>query len=1026
MGPGYDTRGMLAEMFEHAPDAMFLLRVTPDSRLVYESVNPAWERATGVSASKAVGHTPEELFPPDVARHLNASRRRCLEEGEPATIEENLFFPGGHRHWQTHLSPISRELLAGFARDITPRKRVEDALRDAEERWRTLAQSAPIYIFTLDRRGRFLSLNRGGRGLNAERLIGVAVTDLCEPEFRGEVERGIRGVFRRRRAKRTEVRARWPGRGVSWFDCTLAPLVRDGEVTAAIGTAIDITKRKNAEQAVAERERRFRALVENSWDGVTLVDAGGNILFTTPAMTRGLGYQPDEFVGQPAARFLHPDDAPRVLKLLAELVAMPGGRVTAKFRMRAKDGSWRWREGSGANLLHEPSVRAVVVNFHDITDRQRWEDATRTLEAGVSGVTGRAFFESLVRLLCEILGMVHARVVEFPEPARARTVAVWHEGRLAADSEYDVGGTPCERVIAEGVYCVPQDVRRRFPDAAPFAELGAESYLGIPLRDSNGVIIGFIALIDRKPLEDPSFAESLLRVVAPRVSAELERVRAEQELRGSEQRLHAVIEQAPVILWTTDNEMRITSTVGAGLAPLGMAPGATVGRRLGEILPPGHPGLEHHQCALDGGRVTIAETEWRGRRYESVVQPFRDQEGRVAGCLGVAVDITERKELQDQLRQAQKMEAVGRLAGGVAHDFNNLLTVISGYSSFLLESLPEGSSLRAYAEQVSQAATRAAQLTAQLLAFGRKQMLQPRVLDVNTLVRDAETMLRRLIGEDVVLVTSLQPRIGCVLADPGQVYQVVLNLVVNARDAMPRGGQIAISTANVTIGEDEATHQMEMKPGEYVLLAVSDTGHGMSRETLAHMFEPFFTTKEVGKGTGLGLSTAYGIVKQSGGHIAVESEPGRGSTFRVYLPRAEGQTDRETAVETERARGSETVLLVEDDELVRQFARSALEQAGYRVIEAANGQEAVRRLQNGTHVDLVLTDIVMPEMGGRELGEHVGRLRPGVPVVYLSGYDEEAIPREEAVSSGAVFLRKPFKAHDLAARVRETLDKRAA
>ena len=582
MGPGYDVRDVLAGMVEHAPDAMFLLRLTRDSRLVYQSVNPAWERATGVRASDAVGRTPDDLFPPDVARHLNASRSRCIEQGEPMTIEEDVLFPGGERHWQTHLVPVTRDLVAGFARDISARKEIEDALRDAEERWRTLAQTAPIFIFTLDRQGRFLSLNRERRELN-EDIVGASAIDCCEPEFRPEAERAIRSVFRRRGTKRLEVRAHGPGRPVSWFDCTLAPVVRGGKVTAAIGTAIDITRRKDAEHALVERERRFRALVENSWDGVTLVDAGGNILFTTPAMTRGLGYQPEEFVGLPATRFLHPDDAPRVLELLAALVATPGGRTTAKFRMRCKDGSWRWRECSGTNLLHEPSVRAIVVNFHDITDRQRWEDATRTLERGVSGVTGQAFFQSLVRHLSAILGMAYARVAEFPLPGRGRTVAVWQDGGPPDDHEFDVAGTPCERVITEGLYYVTRDVRRLFPGVPPLEALGAESYLGIPLRDSKGATIGFIALIDRKPLEDPSFAESLLRMVAPRVSAELERLHAEQELRANQQRLRAVIEQAPVILWTTDADMRITSTMGAGLVPLGIAPDATVGRRLDEI-----------------------------------------------------------------------------------------------------------------------------------------------------------------------------------------------------------------------------------------------------------------------------------------------------------------------------------------------------------------------------------------------------------------------------------------------------------
>ena len=855
--------------------------------------------------------------------------------------------------------------------------------------------------------------------------MGAPAVDFFEPEFRAAVERAIRTVFRRRRKIHFEARAGEPGHRACWYDFTLGPVVRGGKVTAAVGTAIDISKRKDAEQALAEREHRFRALLENSWDGVVLMDAGGNVLSTTPAMIRLLGYRMDEFVGHPAVTYMHPEDAARMPELLSTLVSTPDARITTKRRMRRKDGAWLWFECTSTNLLHEPAVRAIVVNYRDINDRQRWEEATRTLDEAVSGVTGQVFFQSLVRHLAEILGVAHTRVVEFVDSGRARTIAMWLDGQPIENYEYELRGTPCENITAKDVCCLPRDVRRRFPGVQQLQAMGAESYLAIPLRNSAGAGVGFIALVDCKPLHDPAFAESLMRIVATRVTAELERMHAEQDLRASQQRLRAVLEQAPVILWTTDADMRVTSSIGAGLAPLGVAPDASIGRRVEEIVGPGHIGLEQHRSALNGETV-IGEAEWKGRRYESVLQPFRDHEGRITGSLGVAVDITEREQLQDQLRQAQKMEAVGRLAGGVAHDFNNLLTVISGYSSFLIESLPDGSSLRSYAEQISQAATRAAQLTAQLLAFGRKQMLQPRMMDVNALVRDAETMLRRLIGEDIELITNLQPHIGCILADPGQVYQVVLNLVVNARDAMPRGGRIVISTANVTVGEDEARREVEMKPGEYVMLAVSDTGHGMSPEVLAQLFEPFFTTKEVGKGTGLGLSTAYGIVKQSGGHISVETDFGRGSTFRVYLPRMPGLVDRDTIVEIETVRGSETLVLVEDEELVRQYARSVLENAGYKVIEAANGQEALRQIQApGARVDLVLTDVVMPEMGGRELGEQVARLRPGLPVLYLSGYAEECTPAEEAIPSGSVCLRKPFKAHELAARVREALDKSA-
>ncbi len=1021
MGPGPDARDLLTGMYQHAPDAMSLVRMLEDGRLIYESVNPAWERATGVPASEAMGRSPQQIFAPEVAARIEANRRRCIEEGTAVTVEEDLIFPAGRSRWQTHLVPVGGERVAIFARDISARKDAEDALRDAEARWRTLAQSAPIHIFTLDREGRILSINRRYGPLEENELVGIRAADLCDPEFRADVEKAIQSVFRKRRTARIEVRARPPGGTASWFDCTLGPLMRGRTVTTAIGTATDISKRKTAEQALGQRERRFRALYEHSWDGVALLDAAGNILSTTPAITRLLGYQPSEFVG-PVFGYMHPQDAPRMLELISALAATPAGRITAKCRMRNTGGGWRWFEVAISNLLHEPSVVALVANFRDITERQRGEEAALALDQAVSCVTGQAFFQSLVRHFSRILGMAHVRVVELdgPQPRRGRTVAVWEDGRLLENFDYDVAGTPCERTMTEGISCFPDGIRSRYPGQPAFEQVDAESYLGIALRACSGETIGFIALIDRKPLEDSGFAESLLRLVAPRVAAELERERAEQALRESEQRLRAVMEQAPVILWTTDAELRIRSSLGAGLKALGLGPGERNGVQVDEVIrarDPLHVALDWHHRAVAGETVS-GEVEWAGHLYEAVVQPFRDREGRIVGCLGVAVDITERRQLQEELRQSQKMEAVGRLAGGIAHDFNNLLTVISGYSSFLLEGLPEGGALRSYAEQVWQAATRAAQLTAQLLAFGRKQMLQPRIIDVNHLIRDAGTMLRPLIGENVALQTDLQSNIGCIMADPGQIYQVVVNLAVNGRDAMPKGGELTISTADVTVEEGAA--RGELKPGAYVMIAVSDSGHGMDHDVLAHLFEPFFTTKEVGKGTGLGLSTAYGIVKQSGGHIEAESEVGRGSTFRVFLPRIDGPPEGETAAQLETAHGIETVLLVEDEELVRDFARSALEQAGYKVLEAANGREALRLIQDHAgKVDLLLTDLVMPEMGGRELAEQAGRHQPGLPVLYVTGYAAET----DSLPAGAACLHKPFRREELAAQVRAALDR---
>jgi len=384
--------------------------------------------------------------------------------------------------------------------------------------------------------------------------------------------------------------------------------------------------------------------------------------------------------------------------------------------------------------------------------------------------------------------------------------------------------------------------------------------------------------------------------------------------------------------------------------------------------------------------------------------------------------------LEEQLRQAQKMEAVGRLAGGVAHDFNNLLTAINGYSEVLLAELPPDAPLRPYVEEIVKASERAARLTQQLLVFSRKQPVTPEVLDLNAVIADAAGLLRRVIGEDIVLLTRLEPKLGRVYADPGQLHQVLVNLAVNARDAMPEGGRLTIETANITLEAPVPRTFGDVPPGAYVMLAVSDTGCGMDAETQAHIFEPFFTTKEAGKGTGLGLSTVYGIVQQSGGHIWVYSEPGRGAVFKIYLPRVADVSAplAPPAAAAGAPGGSETVLVVEDDEQVRALMASTLRSSGYRVLEASDGIQALLVLgQHAGPLDLLVTDVVLPGMSGRDVAGHLARLRPEAAVLYVSGYPDHAVVQHGVLEAESALLQKPFTPQALARAVRAALDARA-
>lgn len=428
-------------------------------------------------------------------------------------------------------------------------------------------------------------------------------------------------------------------------------------------------------------------------------------------------------------------------------------------------------------------------------------------------------------------------------------------------------------------------------------------------------------------------------------------------------------------------------------------------------------------------RVEQVEVQWKRKDGSPVMVRLSGRgvhvgDGSLDGFEMIVEDVTERRQLENQLRQAQKMEAVGQLAGGVAHDFGNLITAIMGYSDLLLRSLASDDPRRQDALEIKETAARAGALTRQLLAYSRRQVLTPMVLDLNAVVAEMATMLRRLIGEDIQLVTVSRTTLGRIKADRGQLEQVVMNLAVNARDAMPSGGQLTIETANVELDERDTRRLPGVRPGPAIMLAVGDTGTGMDPEVRAHLFEPFFTTKGVGKGTGLGLATVYGIVKQSGGSIAVDTAPGRGTTFRIYLPRVEDAVTAGPDVELdiERCRGTETVLIVEDEPMVRAPARAYLQSLGYTVLEAGDGMEALRLVDNGATIDVMVSDIVMPGMAGPELARRFRTLRPETPILLVSGYSDQSLRSGAPLPPDTGFLQKPFTPEGLVRRIRHLLD----
>ncbi|MDI6752990.1 MAG: PAS domain S-box protein [Thermodesulfobacteriota bacterium] len=517
---------------------------------------------------------------------------------------------------------------------------------------------------------------------------------------------------------------------------------------------------------------------------------------------------------------------------------------------------------------------------------------------------------------------------------------------------------------------------------------------------------------------------------------------AEEALEESKERFRQIYDEAPIGFHELNSTGNIVQVNRTELEILGYRAEEMLGQPVWKFV------VEEEitrkvLMAKIAGDVSFHETfERTYRRKDGTTLPvlgkdrvIRDKGGQILGIRSTFEDITERRQSEEalskseeQLRQWQKVEAIGKLAGGVAHDFNNLLMTIKGYSEILLGKFDPGDPRHEEVEEILMAAERATSLTRQLLAFGRRQVLHPQVLDLNGIVTNMNKMLRRLIGEDIQLLTILDQELWSVKVDPGQIEQVIMNLAVNARDAMPRGGKLTIETTNVVLDKNYAKQYVSVKPGPYVMMAVSDNGCGMDKEIQSHLFEPFFTTKEKGKGTGLGLSTVYGIVKQSGGNIWVYSEPGQGTSFKIYLPKAaEAGKEKYRPIESPRIlarQGTETILLVEDEKAVRTMIRKTLQSNGYTVLEAHHGQEALHICdQYSGPIHLMVTDVVMPQMSGKELAEKLTPKRPEMKILYMSGYPDNSIVQHGVLEPGTEFLQKPFTFNTLEAKVRKILDK---
>ena len=911
-------------------------------------------------------------------------------------------------------------------------------------------------LMMLTPEGRIVSWNRAAEllyGYSAEQALGLSIFDLLIPpdrveETRNQIEKAVVAGT----AIYESVRLRKGGPSMA----VLASLrtVKDGQGRTLIATNDRESRMGSVNpslERVAASEERYRALMEQANDAILIMDLAGRILQINRETERLLGRPRGEIVGRQYEEFVVPEEREEVGRLWRKFVSE--GRVFV--------GSRQFLRPDGDTLLVEVSASIVRLGeesttltiLRDITDRRRAEQeiAERMELADFTSDIGAALIRD--EPLPIVLQQCAEAMMRHLEPAFAR---IWTLDRAGdtlelqasagmythldgAHARVPVGQLEIGLIAAEREPHLTNDVVHdpRVSDHAWARCEGMAAFAGYPLVVGNKVV-GVMAVFARHPLSPNALAS--MAAVANLIALGIKRKRSEEEQRASEERYRLLFESNPHSLWVYDQETFAFLAVNdAALRHYGYSRAEFLAMTALDMgSPEDVPAFrEEHETLVaqqELGRTYRSPPTFKHRRKDGEIIEVDIAansivfEGRKAWLL-LATDVTEKRSLEAQLLQSQKMESMGRLAGGVAHDFNNLLGIITGYGELLRKRVGADARLVKYVDDITKAAERAAGLTRQLLAFSRKQVLQPRILDLNAVVGETETMLRRLIGEDIQLTTVLDEQLNAVRADPGQMDQVLMNLAVNARDAMPRGGRLTIETRNVVLDQAYARQHAGVEPGHYVMLAVSDTGHGMTPEVRTRSFEPFFTTKAQGKGTGLGLATVHGIVRQSGGHIWLYSEPGHGTTFKIYLPRTDAPraaVEAPAPAEVALPSGSETILLVEDEASLRELVGECLEASGYKVLEAGHGMAAleVGELHPG-RIDLLLTDVVMPGMSGRELAERLRGSRPEIRTVYMSGYTDDAVVLHGILAEDMAFLQKPFTAAELARRVREVLDQPA-
>jgi PAS domain S-box-containing protein len=1044
--------------------------------------NPALARLLNYSEGELLGLSYLQLIRSDQREAAKKFYQRQLAARTPSTYFE---FTAVGQGGQEILVGQNAQLLIedgridGFqavARDITERKRAEDAEHQVEE-YRNLFKLANDSILIIDAvDGTVLDVNDKAceaYGIARNEFIGRHLNEIVEDPAAAEQQ--LEKLRVEGKLDQFEVLQTRPDGSQIYFLINTTVIEYQGR-RAILSVNRDVTERKRAEQEKDklqnERDQLMEQLqlqIEVMPNAFVLTDATYRTTYWNPAAERIFGFTKQEILGTYGHKLLVPAESQAFIEGILDQIAA-GDSLSSSFSDNVtKDGRRITCEWYTAPLKKADGAFLGIMSMaQDVTERQQAEAALRESEKR---------YHRLIELSPDGILVHQDGDIVFINSAGLRLIGARSESQLIGRSVYDLVNPEYRELLKQRVAMMeqgdvlpPAELKSRRLDgveidceilSVPFTHNGRFAVQAV-VRDITGRKQAEQALSEanQRALNDYERLVERIATLGQTLGNSRDLTTIFRALRDfaivsvpSDGMVFSLYEEAKktrrvVYCWADQTEFDPKDVIDIPVSSDGMN-GRAIESGSVIIINDFQEQLRHRPNAIIVGDCSddhiprsaltapmavmgrpIGVVEVQSYELGAYTQGHATAMRMAANLAATAVEnvtlIERERTQQGQLRQSQKMDSIGQLAGGVAHDFNNLLTAITGYSELALRKLPEDNPVRKHIEQIKKAGLRAASLTNQLLAFSRKQVLQPKVLDLNHIVSDMDKMLQRLIGEHIDLVSKPHVNLGTIKADPGQIEQVIMNLVVNARDAMPRGGKITIETGHKYLDGAYAREHQSIQPGHYVVLAVSDTGIGMDAATQKLIFDPFFTTKEVGKGTGLGLSTVYGIVKQSGGNIWVYSEVGQGTTFKIYLPRVDQVYELEESALLTIPVGTETVLLVEDEEMVRTLSQEILEQSGYRVVVATNGKEGLRVCKEFSgHIDLMITDMVMPEMSGRQLAEQVAILRPETKVLFMSGYTDDAIVRHGILEENMPYMQKPFLPDALALKAREVLDQPA-